>query len=408
MIKVSDKFYSFLALLFVALTVFGYQIATSLFLPIMADSSSISRTVTYPYRAIMLLLAGMLIIFRPDNVVRNNNRKAALFFGGFFIIYCIRIFIDIFLFNVYVAPGFRETTISFILFSTLPSLWAAIRCAQYIDYDSLNGWFLYCSIAVLIIMVLNQNTLIQFEFNELTRMEANVAMNSISLGHMGVTLFFVFFTCFITKENGPINKVLLIILMVLSFIIMLRAASRGPLVAFVSLFFLVIYSSLKNKILAIVVSLALLAVIWINLDSLLAFIGSISPMMEQRVSAAAFDGDDSGRSFLYANAIDIFMRNPLFGGKFVLDNGFYSHNSILDVLMGLGLFGGIAWLYLMYKDTAVSSRQIQNRSSMMIVCILSVQMLIRCMFSGAIYTNNELIVLMTIVLSHTQKKIAYN
>lgn len=400
MIKVSNKLYSFIALLFVTLTVFGYQIATSLFLPVMSDSNALSQAVTYPYRGVMLLLAVVLIILRPLKPVVVENRNASRLLVFFFVVYCARILFDIFVQNVYVIPSWRVTTIQFIFLSLLPSLWAATKCAPYLEYERLNKWLLWCSIIMLGLLIINQNSLIKAEYDDMTRVDANIAMNTISLGHICVTVFFVLFSWILSHNRRQMVKFGLLVMMLISVVIMLRAASRGPLVAFVVMLLFIVIASTKNKIVAGSLSTIFIVLFIAGMDDIISLIGRISPIMEQRISAAAFEGDSSGRNSLYANAIDVFLRNPILGDKFVLDIGFYAHNSVLDVLMGLGIVGGSVWVYLFVKDFIVSYRHILYRSSLMIIGLLSIQMLVKTLFSGSIYTDNELVVFMAIVLLH--------
>lgn len=380
------------------LTVLGYEIVTSLFLPLRADDNAISKMVTYPYRAVMLLLALLLIVFTPVHIKTIKNSKAANTLFIFFIIYILRVLFDVFFRDVYVISVWRQTTIQYIFLSVLPSMWAIKRCAQYVDYDRLNKWLIWCSIVMIFVLAFTHTSLLQTGYNETYRMTANVAMDSIALGHVGCTLFFISLVWILSHKLKLVWKSFLIVMMCASFVIMLRAASRGPLIAFIIMLLMVLYSHVKNKGFAFVFSIIVVAIIWLYIDNILLFLGEISPAMEQRMSETVYEGNTSGRDSLYANAIDIFLRNPIFGEKFVLDIGFYSHNSLLDVLMALGLLGGLAWLYLMIKDLLVTSRFILSNSSLMIIGLLSMQNIIMHLFSGAIYISNKLIVLMAIVL----------
>lgn len=398
MIILSNKFYSFLALLFVVLIAFGYQIVTSLFLPVVSDESAVSTTVTYPYRALMLLLALMLIVSKPNRPQRFVYNRATTVFIVFFIIYFLKILIDLFYRDVYVEPDWRHTTIQYIFLSVLPSMWATIKCGRYIDYDRLNKWLVWCSVALLVILVVNQNSLLQYEYDESNRMDANVAMGSLSLGYTSCAIFYISLAWFLYFEKRLVWKSFLVLMMVASFVIMLRAASRGPIMAFVILLLLMLYSRFKNKNVAIIISIIAVIVLWLNLDAIINFMGEISPMMEQRMSASANEGDSSGRDYLFASAIDVFMRNPAFGEKFVIDIGYYSHNSLLDVMMALGILGGLTWIYLMIKDIQATNRNVLSQSPLMIVGFLSVNEIVEHMFSGTIYTSSRTIALMVIVL----------
>lgn len=360
--------------------------------------SAVSRTVTYPYRALMLLLALVLMVSTPCKIKAINYNGWAKTFLLFFIIYFLRIIIDLFYRDVYVDPDWRQTTIQFIFLSVLPSMCAIMRCAQYIDYDRLNKWLIWSGLILLVTMVVNQNSLLQLGGDEMERMEGNVAMGSLDLGYTSCAIFFISLAWFLHYKSKFVWKYLLVLMMGASFVIMLRAASRGPIMAFVILLLLMLYSRFKNKNFAIFFSIITVVVLWLNIDAIIEFIGEISPMLGQRMSASAYEGDSSGRDSLLVNAIEVFMRNPFIGEKFVLDIGSYSHNSLFDVMMALGFFGGLVWLFLMIKDLQLASRHLLSHSSLMMVGIISVNEIVMHLFSGTIYTSNQTVVLMAIVL----------
>jgi O-antigen ligase len=112
-----------------------------------------------------------------------------------------------------------------------------------------------------------------------------------------------------------------------------------------------------------------------------------------------YEDDSSGRDILYKEAIDIFLQNPIFGKQFLLNNGTYSHNSILDVMMGLGFCGVLVWIYLIWKDVKLTYHHVFNKTSLMIIGLLSIQSIFKGFLSGAMYMDNGLAVCMIIILS---------
>ena len=257
-------------------------------------------------------------------------------------------------------------------------------------------------VVLLGVTIWSQNALIATEYNEMVRGEGNIALNSISFGHTCVTLFVIFLSWMVYQNKR--KWVGIIIgggLLVLSFVLMLRVASRGPLVTFVVVILFFLFCRTKNKLMGLIISLTLILLVWFNISTIFEWLGTISPMMEQRMAAAIFEDDSSGRDILYREAINIFLQNPILGKQFVLNNGFYSHNSILDVMIGLGFFGALVWVYLLLKNIKLGYYNVASISSLMTISLLSVQFIIKGLFSGAMYIQSELAVCMLIVLATT-------
>lgn len=400
MIPISNKLYSQLGLFFIFLSLLGYQLATSLFIPLTSNVAALSTTVTYPYRALVGLLAVVLIVFRPKNAVSVPYSQSSRLSLIFFFIYFLRIFIDIYVRDIYLQPGFRKDVILCVLFSMIPSVWATARCAAYIDYEKLNKYLLWGGVLLLVLFASGQTALISAEYNEMTRIDANVALNSIGLGHSCLSVFLILLYWFLKNNRMKlVQKAFLIVAMFMSLLIMLRAASRGPVVAFLAIVLFFVYSKTRYKIVGAVISVILIIVLVTSMDSLLALLEDISPMMNQRLSAAIYENDSSGRNSLSASALEVFLRNPFLGDRFVLDMGFYSHNSFLDVMIGLGLFGAFVYLYLIVSVFKKAYYNIHNMNAISIISLLSVQMILKSMFSGAIYTDNVFAICMIIVLS---------
>lgn len=400
MITVGDKLYSFIALLFVFLSLLGYQLATTLLLPLSSDVTGVSHMVTYPYRILLFVLAFFLIIMSPSTKQDKQNKRLVAVYIIFMLIYIIRILIDIYIRRVYIQPGFQTVIVQYLFVSIIPSIWAMAKCAQYIDYEKLLRWLLLGGVVLLGITIMSQNALIDAEYDEMVRGQGNIALDSIGFGHTCVSLFIIFLSWMVCHNEGKrIWKVFLVLMMAMSIILMLRAASRGPLVTFFVVFLLFLFSRMKNKALGLIIAMTIVLLVWLNMSTILGWLGNISPMMEQRMAATMYEDDSSGRDVLYKQAIDIFLQNPVFGKQFILDAGIYSHNSILDVLIGLGFFGAVVWVYLICQNVKIAYRNVLNRTFLMVIGLLSVQFIMKGFLSGAIYTDNCLAICMMVVIS---------
>ena len=402
MIVVSNKFYSFLALLLVFLSLLGFQLANTVMLPLVSSIVNQSQTVSYFYRGVVFVVSFILIVATPSEKKNPLDRKATIIYLVFMLIYFTRILIDIFINDIYILPGFRPTILQYIFIAMIPSIWATSRCARYIDYERLNRWLMWGGVLLLVATVLNQNTLIAIEYDETIRAKGGGGEGTISFGHTCVSIFIIFMSWLACHKNGKqLWNTVLVLLMLLSFVIMLRAGSRGPLVTFVVVILFILFSRIKNKILGLIISFIIISVIWVNMTTIIEWLGNLSPMMEERMAATMYEDDSSGRDLLYKDAINIFLQNPIFGKQFLLNSGTYSHNSILDIMIGLGFGGVLVWIYLIWKDVKLTYHHVFNKTSLMIIGLLSVQFISKGFLSGAMYLDNGLAVCMVIILSIT-------
>src|SRR5690554_2275483 len=92
MIKKS-KLNTFFSNLNFVLIFVGYQLATSLFLPVSSDIEGISRTVTVPYRAIALLISLIVILLNLTTKI-GKSHLAIHVLRFFWIALILRIFYD--------------------------------------------------------------------------------------------------------------------------------------------------------------------------------------------------------------------------------------------------------------------------------------------------------------------------
>ena len=129
------------------------------------------------------------------------------------------------------------------------------------------------------------------------------------------------------------------------------------------------------------------------IDPIIDFIGDISPVMEYRLKASVHEGDSSGRDQIFKLALQSFWDQPFLGKQFAMfDNGDlrYSHNIILDSLMGLGVWGGGAMIYVLWSAVKTAYLSIKNNDEYFWVLLLLIQHIVFSMFSGAIYFNGLL------------------
>ena len=135
----------------------------------------------------------------------------------------------------------------------------------------------------------------------------------------------------------------------------------------------------------------------LNFDYILEFMGRYSPIIETRLRLTVEEGEMTGRDILYKQAFDLFLDSPILGSQFAFfaERGtYYSHNIILDALMGLGIIGGWMLVYMLVRSLKVSYQLIKKGDTSFWICLILMQQIFSSMTSGAFYQNQLLSVLL--------------
>lgn len=206
------------------------------------------------------------------------------------------------------------------------------------------------------------------------------ALNPISVGHFGATIFLVSYW-FLREKIKPftLNKFIPLFSLFIGLITLVMSGSKGP---FVSLLASVLFYefALKGnmKFLVLTFYLVLTATVILFLD------------LSQFVIAQRFEDGEAesvlGRIQLYLLAIDQFIQNPLLGSALVeVTTGFYPHNIFVEAFMALGIIGGLMLLCLLAKITSLAYKLVNRESSYGGIAILYIQYLVGAQFSGALW-----------------------
>jgi hypothetical protein len=267
---------------------------------------------------------------------------------------------------------------------------SVLKSYKNIDFEKAINTIYYLYLLILsLILVTNINNL----FSVTDRMDANIGLNTISLGHFGVTGFLMAIYFFKEKRKTGI------LLMSLSLFFVFAAASRGPLLALFIVIIFWYFSKSKNAAKKIFTLFILSFIVFLFQFYFLNLLSSIAPVLYNRFFNQPFDGVTGGRIPLYLDAINTFINNPFLGGKFAINlggNTIYSHNLILDSLMGLGILGGAIIIYVMYQTIKVVLSFANTRY--LIFYLILLQQIISLMTSSAIYLNPLINILWIIAL----------
>lgn len=397
--KNTSKLNTFLSTLNFVLCFVGYQLATSLLLPTSSDLEGISRTVTVPYRAFALIIS-LLVIFLNIKRKPEKTHLALKVLWVFWLALIIRIFYDTNI-RTDVQIGSTMQLWLYIFGIVLPAMFSVLKSYQVIDLNKALKWVFTGTVITMLLSLFNNSSLLM-RADEITgRVDANLALNTIGFGHIGTSGILLSLFLLSKGGSGLIKKVFLITVVLLSSFIMIRSGSRSPVVALVVVMLFWMFARGKNIVLGFSFTLIVALSIILFIDPILNLMGGISPVMESRLRAGIYENYSSGRDLLYAEAWNAFLDSPIFGKQFALFNYFgefiYSHNIILDALMGLGLIGGLALIYILWISLKSSYRLIKIDDTEFWICLLLIQQIVMNMFSGAFYYNQLLNVLLVFI-----------
>lgn len=347
----STRLNIFLSTLSVILVLFGYQFVTTLFGSSMTMANS--RSITLPFR--VLSLAILMITWYLNRNTKSNSKSLRILWI-YWALLLARMFYDLFVRsdippmnsdqrNVFVLLTFSEAFIPSIVFS---------KCYKIIDFDKLLTWsFILTSATVLIAMFINTTAFLTGNVGTGERLTANVALNSISTGTLGLMAIIVAVELLRKHKFMLILKLLMFLMIFIDFVFMLRAGSRGPMLSgFVVLLF-VILSMTKNKIANFSLLLLVGIILWFSLAYLENVISDISPVLHERLYRDSVEDQLYGRDNLYTLAFSYFLESPIWGKYFCLymdGEMVWPHNIFIESLLQLGIIGFALMMTIVVKS----------------------------------------------------------
>ncbi|SDL31945.1 O-antigen ligase [Catalinimonas alkaloidigena] len=339
------------------------------------------------FRLLFLMLSVVLIAFNIQNVKLINSIDGLLFVA-FVLMYTLRILLD----TVFFTTPLRLPSYNYILFAYgvcfIPFI--AFRFSQIKLFKreiviALLVILLIASVFVLI-SVLDKIQSQEFRNGRLS----NDKFSPIFLGHLGASLFVMSLYCFFSKliDGNIYVKLVSILGIVVGMIVVIMAASRGPILSLiiVAAVYMFYYSSKKFFIYLFCV----FAFGFIFSGEIFSFI-DVSGSSAVRRLERMFDGEDESGSIRldeWDGAIDQFVDSPLIGNSLEEQKyHFYPHNIYLEGFMSTGVIGGMPFIGLLLMAMYRAFKHIQYSSEYTWVALLFIQYAIASFFSGAIYSN---------------------
>lgn len=395
-----DKLLINLSTLNVFLSIVGYQLIMVIFSNNM-EAEGASQIITVPYRAISVIIPFLVIIINYKESYKLGRIVKILWFYWFLLF--IRFIYDFYI-KTYVQVDHADIIKTFLFMGpmTLLPMFAVMKSINYIDINKLFKWtFIATSLSVIIIF-LKQG--LGIYTNEYSRMQASMALGSLGTGQLGLMgIIMCFSYLYLFKEINFIKKTFVYLIVFISALILLRAASRGPLLIGIVLFFIIIFSKIKNKFISFSFISFLVLILYLAYDFILEIVGNISPMLVARLVSAS--GNQFGtRSTFYHNAINTFLDHPFTGGAFghYSDNVImYTHNAFLDSIMQLGIIGLII-VYLYLFPIKKTMQFISSKDFRLWIGLILTQSMISTMLSSSFYYSYEISILITYLFTYSR------
>lgn len=387
----------------------GYELVATLLLPAPSlediatnvtqeDLTAVTQVYTIPYRALSLFV--MLLILFWFNPPKRNLYTVQLF-TFYYILWIIRLFYDTFI-RTDLPNGIGGRIMIFTFLGFL-SIFVIKRAYRYINLNTIFKIVVVLHV-ICVFGMLIRNPLFVLAASEIERRtDGSIGLNTISTANLAMTLVMMIVFWFV-DSNHSLNfklKLSLIFALIVSIVIGLRAASRGPVVSFVIVIYFYYFTRSRYKFTSLIFIILLLIFFILFKDLILELIGYVSPVLQGRFLEEG--GSALQRQDMAAEAINNFLNYPVFGYAFgVMFEGSigYPHNTILEAFNGLGLIGGIIFLILIYHGVKASYYLLHSGDRNAWVCLLFMMRLVQSMFSGNFYNDEALCMLWVFVFMY--------
>lgn len=213
------------------------------------------------------------------------------------------------------------------------------------------------------------------------------------------------------SSHKVVNWMFLVVCVVSTSVVMIIGTKRGPILwLFVALLFFFFYK--KREFYRYLFSVLVVSIIlYLSIDMILDVIDKIAPTSVERIRAALYEGDTSHRmdaddaDSCYFLALNQFADSPYFGSYFrLVTNGMfrgsYPHNVFLEIMITMGIFGLIPFLYILHKTFKNIHESLSSEfiPIYLIPTILFLSRILTLMTTGSLMLDNEFWLSLSLVL----------
>lgn len=340
-----------------------------------------------PIRVLQLTISVIVILWSGKQKIKLQPVQIVLLvFWGCLL---IRFFYDMFIRrDVFVASGIIYHQLISIVFVTLLPMYSVMKSYRFVNFRQLFNWVVLLYILCVVFVYISNEDFQSLE--DMGRIEANSAMNTINTGHMALSAIIL------SIYSAICNKGLFIRFFclggaIVACLIMLRSGSRGPLLGLVGIVGIVTYGFFQNRVKGLLISLSLFIVGYLAIEFIIDFIEEIAPTVVRRITYKEENGGQlNDRLLLYEYAYNAFLESPIIGKDFAIYIGegmIYSHNFMLDTMMQLGIVGTVMMIYIVWKSLQKTVYLIRERKIYGWIALLMIQSFSKMLVSGAFYQS---------------------
>lgn len=384
--------------LFYALGVFGFPLSATL--PVLLQTDS--RPISLVLRATVLALSLIMLLSFKAKIIK---RDYFIFLILFWTLYTLRVIVaasD----GVIVSFFTNDEFLAFAYGTCFLPMLATMSLTDY-TFDASSR--ILTTVYYIVFLASAINLFLTSSIETVSGRASTEVLNAISFGHTGASLTILSYLRLLKYGffKKKITYFILALVNSLGIIIgisaTLASASKGPLVALVICFFVLVSVkiSLRTFVSILIYLLLILAASSLILSYLKLNYG-IEPL-ERFMSGVEGDESSLGRVESFSGAINQFLDNPIFGSEIVeAKTGWYPHNVILESFMATGIVGGTIFTCIFLLSILRSYSLVKNSSSFVWIGLLGIQYAINVLFSGSLFTSGQF--WMTIALVFTVSK----
>lgn len=376
---------------FIPMVIVGYPIAgaSTIFLRYVEPT-----TVTYGYRTLVVVLAGLAIM---GALLRRRAPVFPVALTLFLVAYLVRLYVDDYINGVFRA----DFAMLFYAGGVLPPVVAVLFAGRVVQAEQLIRTTFYAALTACALLFMIGFLGLQSELissMEQTGGRLNLeTVNSITIGHVGATLLIACVAAWYHPGRG-VPRILIAIASIIAVATMFQAGSRGPFVALG--FCLIVYSVVTRR--WGVLFAGLVGVVVVALTS-----SGDQIVILDRFTTVGWDKSSAAQFITQDYAIADFLDHPLVGNAYIepatLD---YPHNLIIDTAMSLGLVGLVLLAIVLFQAGREVVSRLRERE--FLVALLFLEFFMAAQFSGSIWGHSNLLTATALLLvwSRTRREAA--
>lgn len=402
-----DRYITKIYNILIPMLMFGVPIQAIIPVFLNIPSNPINFGFRLSYAIISFVLILIAVVYRPSSY--RNIPLAPTILLLLFFLYSIRLIYDVSIRQIKFDGG-DDIMIYGYGFGNcfLPSISIILNRERLSIVSIVKGIYIFIILANVIVlsMILFQND--GFSANlflqrvSVRGIESNLLLiNTILIGFYGAAL--VISTYYILSFGINLSKKwIFYLLLILGVSNLVLGASRGPFFFTVLLFVIItalriilnqatLLLFLLRLFVGITIIISLSVVIFSKLNDGVSFDDLTLVTRVLNFKEARENSEKEERDYEWESAIRQFKENPVIGDQFVTKyDGFeyYPHNLYLEILMSLGLVGGLLFTWLIFYQVSNFLKMLKSKDKIsLFLGVFLILFLIHSCFSGCVFIS---------------------